>query len=164
MAPRPLSVYNRRMPPKHITLRDAGAGDAGEIVRLIGELALAGGETSPLDPAYLRRYLDTPSSRLLLACLDGQVVGLLSYSTRPDLYHAGDSCLIEELVVAQGWRGRGIGSTLLAELLRRAQQMGCKEVSVSAMPDNPRALQFYRRHGLVDEAVFLEKHFPGDPR
>ena len=28
------------------------------------------------------------------------------------------------------------------------------------MPDNARAIAFYRRHGFVDEAVFLERHFP----
>jgi len=27
------------------------------------------------------------------------------------------------------------------------------------MPDNAGALRFYRTYGLVDEAVFLEKHF-----
>jgi ribosomal protein S18 acetylase RimI-like enzyme len=37
--------------------------------------------------------------------------------------------------------------------------MGCAEVSVSTLSDNEDAQRFYRSHGLVDEAVFLEKHF-----
>ncbi len=38
------------------------------------------------------------------------------------------------------------------------------EVSVTTMPDNQGAIRFYKRHGLVDEAVFLEKHFERLPR
>lgn len=29
---------------------------------------------------------------------------------------------------------------------------------MSTMPGNKRAIRFYRRHGLVDQAVLLEKH------
>jgi ribosomal protein S18 acetylase RimI-like enzyme len=85
-------------------------------------------------------------------------VGLLSYSVRPDLYHAASSCLIEDLVVRTGMRGRGVGSRLLAELMARLPETGCAEVSVTTLPGNAPALKFYRKHGLVDEAVFLERH------
>jgi hypothetical protein len=34
----------------------------------------------------------------------------------------------------------------------------CAEVSVSTMPDNQEAIRFYNKLGLVDEAIFLERH------
>jgi ribosomal protein S18 acetylase RimI-like enzyme len=77
---------------------------------------------------------------------------------RPNLYHAANSALIEELVVRESARGRGVGGALMSELLRRLSAQGCAEVSVTTMPDNDGAIRFYRSHGLVDEAVFLEKH------
>jgi len=42
------------------------------------------------------------------------------------------------------------------------ESLGCAEVSVSTMPDNVDALQFYKAHGLVDEAILLEKHLSGE--
>lgn len=142
-----------------IVIRAAQAGDAPAVVRLIHQLAEATGETSPLSEDYLQKYLAYPGSRILLAEDGGEVVGLLSYSVRPDLYHAGDSAYIENLVVTETRRGEGIGRTLLERALTKLEAAGCAEVSIAAMPDNRGALRLYRSMGLVDEAVYLEKHF-----
>jgi hypothetical protein len=32
------------------------------------------------------------------------------------------------------------------------------------MPAKEGAIRFYKRHGLVEEALFLERHFIGIPR
>lgn len=141
-----------------IAIREARPGDEAAIVELIAELAESAGESSPVTQEYVTRYLRSPGNHVLLAEEQGQVVGLLSYSVRPNLYHAADSGLIEELVVRDPYRGRGVGSALLTALLARLTALGCAEVSVTTMPDNERAQQFYRSHGMVDEAVFLEKH------
>jgi ribosomal protein S18 acetylase RimI-like enzyme len=143
----------------NVHVREARLSDAPHIVRLITELARTGGEESPITESYAARYLSCPGSSVLLAEVDGQVVGLLSYSACPNLFHAADSGLIEELIVSEDARGSGVGSALLSEVLRRLESMGCAEVSVSTMSDNTDAQRFYRLHGLVDEAVFLEKHF-----
>jgi ribosomal protein S18 acetylase RimI-like enzyme len=140
-------------------VREAKNSDAAMIVQLIGELAATGGEHSPITEAYVAKYLASPVSRILLAEVQGQIAGLLSYSLRPDLYHAGDSCLVEELIVSEMFRGQGIGSALLMALMTRLEAAGCAEVSVSTMPDNVQAIHFYQKHGLTDEALFLEKHF-----
>ena len=142
-----------------IHVRDAQSDDAPHVVRLIAELARAGSENSPITDRYVGQYLSCSGSCILVAEVEGQVVGLLSYSVRPNLYHAADSGLIEGLIVAENRRGGGIGSALLSETLRRLESMGCAEVSVSTTPDNTDAQRFYRSHGLVDEAVSLEKHF-----
>jgi hypothetical protein len=142
-----------------ITVRDANVMDAGSITLLIRQLAASSGETSRVTDAYVESYLAAPGNRVLLAESVGEVVGMLSYSLRNDLYHAGDSCLIEELVVRDDSRGRGVGSALLRGLLSRLEATGCEEVSVTVLPGNAGAIRFYRRHGLTDDAMFLEKHF-----
>lgn len=141
-----------------LQIRSASPGDEAAIVRLIQELANTEGEASPITEEYAAVYLSSPGSHLLLADQDGESIGLLSYSIRPDLYHAGPTALIEELVVQAAKRGRGVGSALLSELFRDLARRGVVEVSVTTMPDNQRARRFYQAHGLVDEAVFLEKH------
>jgi len=139
-----------------IHIREARREDASLIVRLITELAVGTGEVSPISPAYVKTYLASPTSGVLLTEAQGQVIGLLSYSVRPDLYHAANCCLIEELVVREGLRGQGVGSALLQALFSRMQE--CAEVGLGVMPENERAIRFYRKHGFVDEALLLEKH------
>jgi ribosomal protein S18 acetylase RimI-like enzyme len=140
-------------------IRAATRADAPAIVDLVRSQALADGETSPLTEDYVSYYLSTPTSGILLAVDNDRVAGLLSYSARPDLYHAGECYLIEELVVVEEKRSQGIGGLLIERLLADARQKGCAEVAVGVMPDNIRAQEFYRRHGLVDEAMLLERHF-----
>jgi ribosomal protein S18 acetylase RimI-like enzyme len=141
-----------------ITVRDVRSGDQATVVQLVAELAQTLAETSPLTERYVEEYLDFPGCGILLAEEGDHAVGLLSYSLRPNLYHAANSALIEELIVRESARGRGVGSALVSELLRRLPSQGCAEVSVTTTPDNAGAIRFYRSHGLVDEAVFLEKH------
>ena len=141
-----------------IAIREAHLEDAAEIVRLISEHASLTNEVSPLTDTYLATYLASPISRILVAEADRQVVGLLSWSVRPDLYHAGNACLIEELVVKQELRDQGVGGALMHELFSRLAGHRCVEIAVAVMPENIQAIRFYRSHGLCDEALLLELH------
>jgi ribosomal protein S18 acetylase RimI-like enzyme len=143
----------------NITIRSAVEEDSASISRLIAELAENSGETSPISEQYAAQYLASPGSYVLLAEKEHQAVGLLSYSLRPNLYHAGDSCLIEEFIVQRSERSQGIGRQLLHALFQQLASLNCVEVSVTTMPDNQKAIAFYKSHGMVDEAIFLEKHF-----
>jgi ribosomal protein S18 acetylase RimI-like enzyme len=144
-----------------VTVRKAIPKDASAIASLVEALRRSLNEPGATGEDYVATYLGAPANHILVAERSGRVLGMLSYSHRPSLYHAADCCTIEELVVAPEARGQGVGSRLLEEVLRQAEAAGCAEVSVSALADNSGALAFYRRHGLVDEALLLERHFPG---
>ena len=141
-----------------IMIREAESRDISVIVQLIQELG-TDTDRSPLTETFMTQYLDSPTSTILLAETQGNVIGLLSYSLRPDLYHAANSCLIEELVVQESMRGKGVGSALLGELLSRLSSRNCAEVSLAVMPDNTGAIRFYKLHGLTEEGLLLERHF-----
>lgn len=141
-----------------LKIKDASAGDERCIVELICELAETMDFPSGVTEESVRRFLAFPGCGVLLAFDEDGAVGLLSYSIRPGLFHGGDSALIEELVVKREARGQGIGGALMKEFLRRVKRMGCIEVSVTTMPHNKEAIRFYKSYGLVEEALFLEKH------
>jgi ribosomal protein S18 acetylase RimI-like enzyme len=141
-----------------VRLRQAGPGDEPGIVALVRELAATGSWQTPLTEEFARVYLAAPGCTVLLAEKGGQVCGLLSYNVRPNLFHAGDTALIEELVVREADRGRGVAHALTDAFLQATAARGCVEVSVSTMLDNERARLFYRAHGFDDEALFLERH------
>jgi ribosomal protein S18 acetylase RimI-like enzyme len=142
-----------------MNIREAAAEDVPWICRLIHALADALGEQSLVSEDRVAEFLRFPGSGALVVEDNGPLVGLLSYSVRPNLYHGGPTALIEELIVDESHRGRGIGGILLGEFLRRMEESGCAEVSVTVMPENEAAQKFYRSHGLLDEALYLERHF-----
>ena len=59
-------------------------------------------------------------------------------------------CLLARLAIDSAWQGRGIGSDLLRDALRRAvgaaDQIGIRAVLVDAIDGN--AANFYRRYGF----------------
>ena len=141
-----------------ISIRLATAHDGEAIAGLVTTLAAELQERSPITPAYAADYLRTPGAHVLLAVRGGAVLGLLSFSFRPSLYHASDACLVDELVVEPGARDQGVGALLLEEVIRRAQRQACAEVSLGVLNSNRDALRFYQRHGFETDALLLERH------
>jgi ribosomal protein S18 acetylase RimI-like enzyme len=142
-----------------VTIRDAGPGDEAAVAELVRELARLEGETAAATPELVAEYLAFPLSAALLAELDEEVVGLLTWFVRPGLFHGGRWGYIDELVVRQHARRRGVADVLVEAVMARFKASGCVEASVSTMPDNEAAKALYRKHGMVDEALFLERHF-----
>ena len=142
-----------------MNIRAATPQDAPDIIRLMRILAGDANETIRLDAQGVKAFLAQGGSSVLLAEREGRTVGLLSLSMRANLFHAGLTCTIEELVVDEDARRQGVGSALLNEAIHRSQNAGCAEISISTTADNKEAIALYRRFGLVDEAVLLEKHF-----
>jgi ribosomal protein S18 acetylase RimI-like enzyme len=147
-----------------ISMRLAEADDAEAIAALVTTLAADLKEHSPITSAYVAGYLRSPGVRVLLAVRGQAVLGLISFTYRPSLYHAADSCLIDELVVHPVERNQGLGTRLLQEAILRAHAHRCAEVSLSVMISNQDALRFYQRHGFEDQALLLERHLPSEPQ
>jgi len=139
-------------------IREASSLDVPAVVTLIRALAHRLDVVTPVDQAYVLDYLASTGSGILVADDAGTVIGLLSYSIRPSLVHAGKSCLIEELVVDEASQSQGIGARLVEDLLRRAAGWGCIEVSATTLAGQRGAIEFYKARGFTDDAVLLEKH------
>jgi GNAT superfamily N-acetyltransferase len=142
-----------------VRIRQASPGDEEAIVDLVQEMAVTADYPTTIDEHYVRHFLASPVSGVLLAVEGDDAVGLLSYATVPGLFHAADSGLIEALVVTEGRRGEGIGGQLLRTALRLLREAGCVEVSISTGADNEVAQKLYVDAGLDEASVLLEKHF-----
>jgi PhnO protein len=141
-----------------VIIRHAGPGDEPAVVELVQELATTFDYPTTIDEHYVRHFLASPVSDILLAFDDDAPVGLLSYAIVPGLFHAADSGLIESLVIAEGRRGQGIGRQLLQTAVRLLEETGCAEISVSAAAANEAAQKLYFDVGLTEASVLLEKH------
>jgi len=146
------------MVKRMVNIRSAEVGDASDLVRLIAEMAEGTSDASKLTPDHVGGYLHTPGCGVLVAESDGEIVGMMSYVVRPDLFHAAGTLYIQEMIITAGHRRKGIGGLLLDEIMRRAKTLSCAEVSVAVVPDNAGAARLYRSHGIDEENILLEKH------
>ena len=126
---------------------------AQALVELIDSYARGpGGQSAPLTPEAranlapgLRRH---PSALVLLALADGDPAGAAvcfwGFST-----FAGKPFLnIHDLVVLSQYQNRGIGSDLLAEAERRAQERSCCKLTLEVHDTNANAKRLYEKVGF----------------
>lgn len=138
--------------------------DLPAIARLLSELDEALGESTVLDPGrMLRQYRSMGRHPDLYENYvyddEGVAVGFLSLLFYESVYHRTGTAQVNELVVAKGRRGAGIGSALIGHALERARGRGMDELEVGVMKDNAEALAFYRARGIADEYLLLGVEF-----
>ncbi len=104
-------------------IRQATIEDSAVVAQLITQLMEASDyESRQVSPERteesLRKMADSGAYHVLLAEDEDQVAGLLSLSFRHTLFHSPPTALIDELVVEQGHRRRGVGRQPVAQQCR----------------------------------------------
>jgi ribosomal protein S18 acetylase RimI-like enzyme len=93
---------------------------------------------------------------LIVAEVDGAVVGFAHLMTYDDLAHGALSGELLGIVVRQELRGRGVGRALLAEVCRLAKARGVAELHINTEPDNQVAQNLYQSFGAKTVGVQME--------
>jgi ribosomal protein S18 acetylase RimI-like enzyme len=136
-----------------ITLRLLGRGDAA----VLGRVA-EGVFDHPVDPALAAELLADPRHHLAVAVADGVVVGMASgvHYVHPD---KPPELWVNEVGVAPGHRGAGLGRRLLELLLEHGRELGCREAWVLTQAGNDTARRLYRRAGGREDAAVVMYDF-----
>lgn len=112
-----------------------------------------------------RMWDDPRHGRTWLATSAGEAVGYGIVTFGFSLEYGGVDALVDELYVRPDWRGRGIGTALLAAI-----EAGCRDSRISALHlevdhDNLDGQRLYRRRGFVDHDRYLmTKRLDASPR
>ena len=124
---------------------DAISGELVEaIARLVGQLSAS---AQPPSAAALDQIIASPASRLLLAReLEGRVVGMLTIVLFP--IPTGIRAWIEDVVVDQEARGRGVGALLTQAALDLALAHGARTVDLTSRPGREAANRLYAKLGF----------------
>lgn len=138
-----------------LTVREAREADLAAIVRLLADDDLGRARErieDPLPPAYLAafRAIDRdPRHQLLVVERDGEVVATAQLGFLPGLSHGGaERAQIEAVRVASAARGQGIGRILIAALVARAEERGCRMVQLTTDKRRVDAHRFYAALGF----------------
>jgi ribosomal protein S18 acetylase RimI-like enzyme len=111
--------------------------------RLIPQLSSS---SPPPGAAELDAIVTDPLSTLYLARVGGRIVGSLTLA----MYQipTGLKAWIDDVVVDDSARGRGIGEALSAAALEEARRRGAKDVSLTSRPFREAANRLYQRLGF----------------
>ncbi|MTI62697.1 MAG: GNAT family N-acetyltransferase [Methylophaga sp.] len=93
------------------------------------------------------------SGQILILRKDGQVAGMVSLLYLISTAMGGKVALLEDMIIAEGYRGRGLGQELLTAAIDFARQQGCLRITLLTDADNDRAQQFYQKHGFSHSAM-----------
>ncbi len=80
---------------------------------------------------------------------DGCVIGFASLHIEPQLHHAGLVGEIQELIVHETVRDKGIGAQLVSRLEQEAQKRGCVSIEVTTKHFRVDAQRFYEHMGFT---------------
>jgi ribosomal protein S18 acetylase RimI-like enzyme len=142
------------MPPAdEIVIRMARAEDAEEIHRCLLVLGAHIGELEKIrsTPDDLRRYGfgSDPAFECVIAEIGGESAGICLFFRSFSTWFGKPGIYIQDLVVHERFRGKGVGERLMRRAAAIAKARGCAYLRLAVDHENPSAKVFYERLGLV---------------
>ena len=137
-----------------LVIREASSKDADGMIGVLKTIYLQDEEWAR---KALKELLATENYVILVAELDGAVVGLIDYYILPSLWEKWYEATIPNLFVHKDYQAMGIGSKLLEEVIKRADKVGIMELFVGTEKKNRRAIRLYKKHGFTKEYLLLER-------
>jgi len=138
-----------------LLIRDAAVEDLPRVVELLQQMSLGKRREDaglPLPDAYYAAFEEIkadPRQRLLVIVHGRRVVGTASFIILPNLSYGGrPHALIENVVVDETERGKGLGERLVRYCLDQARAAGCTRLSLTTDARRLDAHRFYERLGF----------------
>jgi len=134
-----------------LQFREACKADLPDILRLLAQPDMDGGEVMPLDEAerVFERIGRYPDYRMIVAVRDGRIVGSFALLIMDNLGHQGaPSGVIEDVVVDPQCQGQGIGRAMMRHALALCGEKGCYKAALSSNLKRERAHAFYESLGF----------------
>ncbi len=80
---------------------------------------------------------------------DDSQAGVVGMATLAEYYKpSGHVGMVEDVVVADGWEGKGLGTALMQKVIEQARTDHLKSVALTSRPSRERARALYERMGF----------------
>lgn len=140
------------------TLRLAKKEDCPRLLDLVHELALF--EKAPHEVTVtLDEFIDAgfgskPVWKAFVVEADGFIVGFALYYIRYSTWK-GCRMYLEDLIVTESWRGKGVGKMLFDRLIQEARELGFNGMTWQVLDWNEPAINFYKKYEAAIDAGWL---------
>ena len=134
-----------------VEIRRATVADLDELAGLMSAYYAFDGHRFQYDAA--RRAMegllaDGALGRVWIVCDGDRGAGYLALTLGYSLELGGRDAFIDELFLAEAYRGRGLGKRVLEEALAEARKLGVRAVHLEVVQGNDAATALYRRFGF----------------
>jgi GNAT superfamily N-acetyltransferase len=140
-----------------VKIREATIDDKEAVFDLLRQLMSTANEDSPINQASgdetFQAVIEGNQGDVLLAEEDGTALGLCTLAYPVAIRCGGSYASIEEFIVNEAARGKGVGGKLLEASIDLAKSRGCREMVVNRPSDL--GLPVYLRHGWKDAGKCL---------
>ncbi len=149
-----------------LNFREATSADVIHIVKMLADDPLGVKREDFQDPLP-QSYVDAfqtinadPHNELVVAELEGEVVGVLQLTFIPYLtYQGGWRALIEGVRVSSDHRDQGFGHQLFEWAIDRAKERDCHLIQLTSDKARPDAIRFYENLGFKATHEGMKLHF-----
>ncbi len=133
-----------------VEIRYVGPGDESLFDRVAPDVF-----DHPVERRQLTHYLATPGHHLMVAIVDGEIVGQVAAVVHRHPDGRPTELYIDEVAVAPARQRQGIARSLLDAMLTFAKELGCQEAWVGTEPDNTAARALYESQSAPAEAFAM---------
>ena len=139
-------------------LRVAVKEDCPRLLELVHELALF--EKAPEEVTVtLEEFIDADFVektvwKTFVAEVDGLIVGFALYYIRYSTWK-GCRMYLEDLIVTESWRGKGVGKLLFDRLIVEAREMGFNGMTWQVLDWNEPAIKFYKKYEAALDGAWI---------
>lgn len=132
-----------------VLIRRATKEDCPAMLQLVHELAVY--ERAPDEVTVSMEHFiesgfgNNPVWWALVAEADGKVIGFALYYIRYSTWK-GQRMYLEDILVTETWRGKGIGTLLMNELVAISKEKGFHGINWQVLNWNEPAINFYKKY------------------
>lgn len=143
---------------KNVLIREGQEKDLPEVLALIYELAEYTGFADQVENSVEKMKRDGfgvhPIYGLLVAELDGRIVGASIYYYRYSTWK-GKRFYLEDFIVKEELRKKGIGKILFEATMKKALTENCSGMMWQVLEENTNAISFYKKYNAVFDRLFI---------
>ncbi|MBT3666654.1 MAG: GNAT family N-acetyltransferase [Opitutae bacterium] len=110
----------------------------------------------PMDEIQLKRLAESECTRLYFAKEGAEVLGMLSLVVFP--IPTGIKAWIEDVVVDERARGKGVGKALMNKALEEARNLGTKSIDLTSRPSRESANKLYQAIGYQERETNVYRY------
>lgn len=133
-----------------LIIRNARKTDMPQVLNLIKELAAFEKEPDAVEVTVKDLendgFGDTPMFHCFVAEVEDKIVGIALIYNRYSTWK-GRAIHLEDLIVSDTMRGKGIGSKLLDEVIKYGYNKGVRRINWEVLDWNEPAINFYEKNG-----------------
>ncbi len=144
-----------------VRIRPANADDIAAMSRLLSQLFSI--ETDFVadeekQQRGLQLLLDSPDGHCVVAEGQDRVIGMATVQVLISTAEGGRVGLVEDVVVDEAHRGKGVGAAMLNSLQQWAKDNALSRLQLAADRDNGAALEFYAGQGWEQTNLVMLRH------